>query len=67
MITFLMVSLWCGALDVSDNYIPFIYDGENPIGVSYIYNSKDSAESLEWYVVSDSRIIKTFAQMDCRG
>jgi len=47
------------ALDVSDNYIPFIYDGENPIGVSYIYNSKDSAESLEWYAVSDSRIIKT--------
>ncbi len=47
------------ALDVSDNYIPFIYDGENPIGVSYIYNSKDSAESLEWYAVSDSPIIKT--------
>ena len=47
------------ALDVSDNYIPFIYDGENPIGVSYLYNSRDSGESLEWYEVSNARIIKT--------
>lgn len=47
------------ALDVSDNYIPFIYDGENPVGVSYIYNAADSFESLEWYEVPESRLIKT--------
>jgi len=46
-------------LDVSDNYVPFIYDGENEVGISYIFNAQNQSAPLNWYSVSDNRIRTT--------
>ncbi len=44
-------------LDVSDNYIPFIYDGENKVGISYILNAYDETDDLGWRLLPDAVLI----------
>jgi len=44
-------------LDVSDNYIPFIYDGENEVGISYILNAYDESDDLGWRLLPDDVLI----------
>ena len=47
------------ALDVSESETPFIYDGENEVGISYILHRQGHNYPLNWYLVSNEKMIKT--------
>ena len=47
------------ALDVSDSELPFIFDGENGAGISYILHKQGPNYPLDWYLVPDSILIAT--------